>query len=85
MKQEIVQPDRVDRLIAQLREVDADKLRAILQQHFPDTPEPELGRMLLSAIGAAVGSTYRVLGAGAGGSIGALVYELLKARYWERR
>lgn len=84
-KAEIVQPGHIDQLLAQLREVDPDQLRVMLRKHIPDVPEPELGRMLLSGVGAAIGSTYRVLGAGAGGSIGALLYEVLKARYWKDR
>lgn len=83
---EIVEPGYLDQLLDRLQDKELrDTLRVKLKTILPDQPEMEMGRMVMAGVGAAIGSAYKAVGAGAGGAAGALLYEMLKERYWEQR
>lgn len=88
---EIVGPDVTDHLETLLRRaqeqgiISSERMKSLLRANVNDGLSYELGRILLSGIGGAVGSGYRWIGAAGGAGLGALVYDLLKAYYIRSR
>lgn len=55
-----------------------DQLKSLVEQAQNPGGGFDLGRMILSGLGAALGSRYETLGAAAGGAGGSAIWDLLK-------
>lgn len=81
---EVVGPDFVDRLyeyVEQRRrdgQLSRSQMRMALQNLVDRDPSFDTGRALFAALGGALGSSYRALGAAGGAGVGALLYDLLQ-------
>lgn len=80
---EVLPPSPQFKLSRALREVAAkgdfnpSDMQALLSDYVAEA-DPDGGRAMVAAIGGALGSRYRWLGAGAGAGLAALVYDFLQ-------
>lgn len=85
---EIVQDDAIEIILTRIQEsgiVHPDELKMMLRRQLHEVPNISLKRMAFAALGAAIGSLYRGVGAGVGGAAGAVIHDSLVEKRQKRR